>query len=112
MSSQSSPQSKSPAPSPAQPEAERSQSVTSCFAVQARAEPGVMPRVLEPFAKRGLVPAQWRSTLAGARRDELHIEIQLEGASRELADYIARCLRQIPDVEAVLTSEKRVTRQA
>jgi len=112
MSSQSSPQSKSRSAPSAQPAAETPDPVTSCFAVQAHAEPAVMPRVLEPFAKRGLVPAQWRSTLAGARRDELHIEIQLEGASRELADYIARCLRQIPDVEAVLTSEKRVTRQA
>ena len=33
-----------------------------CFSVQARAEPGVMPRVLELFAKRGLVPQNWHST--------------------------------------------------
>ena len=30
---------------------------TACFSVHARAEPGVMPRVLELFAKRGLVPS-------------------------------------------------------
>jgi acetolactate synthase regulatory subunit len=92
--------------------AEPSRVITACFAVQARAEAGAMPRVLEPFAKRGLVPSQWRSTLAGSARDELHIEIQLEDASHELADTIARCLRQIPDVEMVLTSEKRVAPQA
>jgi hypothetical protein len=85
---------------------ESSNSVTACFAVQARAEPGILPRVLEPFAKRGLIPAQWHSALAGAAHDELHIEIQLEDVARDLADFIARCLRQIPDVEIVLTSEK------
>ena len=36
-----------------------------CFSVHAAAEPGVMPRVLELFAKRGLVPHKWQS--AGVR---------------------------------------------
>ena len=80
--------------------------VTACFTVEARAEPGVMPRVLELFAKRGLIPTQWHSALAGADRDELHIDIQLENVSRDLAGYIARSLRQLVDVEVVLTSEK------
>jgi acetolactate synthase small subunit len=85
---------------------------TACFAVQARAEPGAMPRVLELFAKRGLVPAQWHSSLAGPERRELHIDIQVEGMERELAEYVARCLRQLADVEIVLTSEKRYARSA
>ena len=36
-------------------------SVTACFSVHAHADPGVMPRVLELFAKRGLVPSAWHS---------------------------------------------------
>ena len=40
---------------------------TACFSVHARAEPGVMPRVLELFAKRGLVPSFWQSSTSGAR---------------------------------------------
>ena len=39
--------------------------VTFCFSVQAAAEPGIMPRVLELFAKRGLVPQKWHSTVSG-----------------------------------------------
>ena len=31
---------------------------TACFSVVARAEPGVLPRVIELFAKRGLVPTR------------------------------------------------------
>ena len=77
-----------------------------CFSVQARAEPGVMPRVVELFAKRGLVPQKWHST---ARGEALAIEVQIDGLGRDLCDYIARCMRQITGVETVLTSETRAT---
>jgi len=77
---------------------------TAYFSVHAAAEPGVMPRVLEHFAKRGLVPSSWRSALSGADQARLTIEIQIGGLSRETTDYIAACLRQIASVEVVLTS--------
>ena len=80
---------------------------TFCFSVMAAAEPGVMPRVLNLFAKRNMVPSRWHSQVAGARGDELSIDIQVEGLSRDLGHYIARCLDQIQDVHRVLTSEKR-----
>lgn len=75
------------------------------FLVQARAEPGVMPRLLELFAKRGLVPHKWHST---SSETGLTIEVQMAGLGRELADYISRCMRQIVGVETVLTSEARL----
>ena len=78
--------------------------LTVCFSVQARAEPGVMPRVVELFAKRGLVPQQWHSTASGSA---LTIEVQIGGLGRDLAGYIARSMRQIIGVETVLTSETR-----
>lgn len=83
----------SPAPEP-----------TACFSVHAEAEPGVMPRVLELFAKRGLVPTSWHSRVTGR---DLTIDIQMRGLGGEAAAYIAACLRQIMSVEVVLTSEKR-----
>ncbi len=79
----------------------------ACFSVHARAEPGVMPRVLELFAKRGLVPSSWHSSTGGLDDDALTIDIQMRGMEVELADYIAACLRQIADVEVVLISQKR-----
>jgi acetolactate synthase small subunit len=75
-----------------------------CFSVQARAEPGVMPRVVELFAKRGLVPQKWHSTSTG---EALTIDVQMGGLGRDLSSYIARCMRQITGVEIVLTSETR-----
>ena len=40
------------------------------FSVQARPEPGVMPRILELFAKRGLVPQRFAGANAGAANAE------------------------------------------
>ena len=83
---------------------------TVCFAISARPEPAVMPRVLEPFAKRGLVPTRWHAVCGGARgqaADELVIDIQIAGLEPALVELIAASLRQIVGVESVLTAEKR-----
>lgn len=85
---------------------------TACFSVVAATEPGVMPRVLEVFAKRGLVPDKWLSHVAGHSGQELHIDIQLAGADAVLTDRLAQTLRQVVSVRSVLTSEKRHLRSA
>ncbi|NIA71121.1 hypothetical protein HBA54_21205 [Pelagibius litoralis] len=79
-----------------------------CFSILAEAEPGVMPRVLELFAKRGLVPTRWHSDVAGPKCRDLAIDIQVDGLDVQTGDYIARCLRQVYQVQAVLTSQKHV----
>jgi acetolactate synthase small subunit len=77
---------------------------TACFSVTAEAEPGIMPRVLELFAKRGLVPSLWHSKVAPT--GELTIDLQMDGMETPLAHQIARSLRQIWGVSTVLTAEK------
>lgn len=81
---------------------------TVCFSIQAAAEPGVMPRVLELFAKRNLVPERWVSGVHGlaGRGAELMIDLQVAGLTGQDREYLARCLAQITDVRSVLTSEK------
>ena len=74
------------------------------FSIRALAEPGVMPRVLELFAKRGLVPQRWNSAVSEAG---LGIDVQMTGLDRDMADYIACCMRQIYGVETVFTVESR-----
>ena len=76
------------------------------FTVLARAEPGVMPRVVELFAKRGLVPRSWHSTVTD---QSLTIDVAVGGLGRELGDYLARCMRQIVGVDTVLTSETSIS---
>jgi hypothetical protein len=77
-----------------------------CFSVQAAADPGTMPRILELFAKRNLVPSRWHSDLDGPGDERLAIDIQVADLTPELSDYVARCIRQIHGVETVLTCEK------
>ena len=77
---------------------------TACFSVHAEAEPGVMPRVLALFAKRGLVPTSWHSRVVAG---ELTIDLQMRGLDGATAAYIAACLRQVVSVATVLTYENR-----
>ncbi len=103
----------SPDPSPA-PAPLGAESRVACFSIQAEAEPGVMPRVMELFAKRGLVPRRWVSGVAGPGGGqgtslggrELTIDVQVAGLAPETQGYIARCLRQVWGVGTVLTSER------
>ena len=79
---------------------------TFCFSVQAVATPGVMPRVMEFFAKRGLVPHRWVSQVTGSGGRELTLDIQVAGLTPDTGAYIARCIEGLYDVERVLTSQK------
>jgi hypothetical protein len=78
---------------------------TWCFAVQGEASPGLMPRILELFAKRNLVPARWHSALLPGA-DELSMDIQVAQIDGELAAYIGHCMRQLVGVTTVLISRK------
>jgi len=89
------------------PELSQATRPAACFSVHARAEPGIMPRVMALFAKRGLVPSSWHSATSGEGDHELTIDIQMRDMPAEVADFIAARLRQIADVELVLTSQKR-----
>ena len=96
-------------PSPSDRSPARALSGVFCFSIQAEAEPSVMSRVLELFAKRNLVPSRWVSDVVGPGGRELSIDLQVRGLSGETAHYVARCLRQLHYVDSVLISEKRVT---
>lgn len=99
-----------PSPRPPKTPAAAEAAPTYCFAVQAAADPGVLPRVMELFAKRNLVPSRWHSDLMGSaegpRGAEIVIDIQVVGLAADEGDYIARCLRQQVYVQSVLTSVK------
>jgi acetolactate synthase small subunit len=90
----------------------RRSSVVSCFSLVAAADPGVLTRVIGVFAKRGLIPSQVYSTLAGPRSEDLHIDLQVTAMDAHLREIIAEKLRQIVYVQIVLTSEKRRAQSA
>ena len=88
--------------------AEFQASPTWCFSVFAAPEACVMPRVLEFFAKRGLVPARFHGDVVD---DDLVIDVHVSGVEEGIADHIAACLRELVYVERVLTATKRTAAQ-
>lgn len=89
------------------------ESSVACFAVRAAADPGTLSRVVELFAKRGLVPKSVHARLAGATEESsLLIDVQIDALDAESAERIAESLRQIVTVERVLTARKHLSRAA
>lgn len=82
-----------------------------CFSVFAAPEACVMPRVLEFFAKRGLVPARFHGDVVDKAEDGLVIDVHVGNLAPETADHIAACLRELVYVERVLTAMKRPAAQ-
>jgi acetolactate synthase small subunit len=78
---------------------------TVCFLVEAVADYGVMPRVLEQFAKRNLLPHRIAADVA-PETAILEINLQMPGLTMEEGEQIARGLRAIIGVTLVLTSTK------
>ena len=77
---------------------------TACFSVQATADPNLLQRLLEPFAKRGLVVDRVHADTDPGRT--LTVDLQVAGMDLDLANLIGATLRQIIGVELVLVSEK------
>ena len=75
-----------------------------CFSIDVVPDAGAMARVLEQFARRGLVPTRWHSDVVDS--DAMQIDIQIVGLCATLGQDIARCLRSVVGVHGVLTANK------
>ena len=82
-------------------------STTAVFTVRAAAEPQAMPRLLELFAARSIVPERWRAERVG---EELRLAIEVADMDRLEAERLAERMRQMFLVHRVLTRERRLAR--
>jgi acetolactate synthase regulatory subunit len=83
--------------------------VTTCFAVRGDAAPGLLPRVIEPFVKRGLQIQDVHARIVGSGEEACQlIDLQIAGMSDAAAETAAEALRQIVGVERVLLARKRI----
>jgi hypothetical protein len=68
------------------------------FTLTAEASPGLLPRLLQPFAKRDLTP----DTLEATRRgDDMRVEIGMEAMPVEMVHLVEGNLRQVVGVMMV-----------
>lgn len=79
------------------------------FLVTADAEPGLLPRLLQPFAKRDLIPDAVRASREG---EALRAEITLHAMPLGMVHLVAGNLGQIIGVRRVEAMEGRVVRLA
>ena len=68
------------------------------FLIDADPSPGLLPRLLQPYAKRDLVPDRMWSHRAG---DTLHVEIAMEAMPAEVVHVVEGNLLQVVVVRSV-----------
>lgn len=88
---------------------ESQDSVAVRFLIDALASPGLLPRLLQPFARRDLTPDRmWSHRNGGV----MHVEIALEQMPREMVSLVEGNLRQVVEVQRVSQLRPTVLRQA
>ncbi|MBT5570220.1 MAG: hypothetical protein HOJ90_03280 [Alphaproteobacteria bacterium] len=78
-----------------------------CYSVTGIADPGLMPRITELWAKRGLMPERWHGGRTGMGEREMYVDIETSELNLDSALLIAELMRCIFGVSHVLLSEKR-----
>jgi hypothetical protein len=73
------------------------------FTVTADASPGLLPRLLQPFAKRDLVPDTLESRRSG---ETLRVDIQMRGMPAEMVHLVEGNLRQTVGVTQVISTQE------
>jgi len=70
-----------------------------CFVLLADCGPGLLPRVMQPFAKRDLVPDRMNALRT---EDVLRVEIAMDAMPAEYVHLVEGNLRQVVGVQSVV----------
>ena len=84
-------------------------SVAVRFMLEADAAPGLLPRLLQPFAKRDLIPDRMWSHRTG---ETLHVEIAMEAMPGEVVHLVEGNLRQVVGVRSLTQVRPEAIRRA
>jgi len=79
------------------------------FMLDADAEPGLLPRLLQPFARRDLVPDRMWSHRSG---NMLHVEIAMEAMPADVVHLVEGNLRQVVGVRNLAQVRPEAIRRA
>src|SRR5215470_1624530 len=84
--------------------------VRAFFFVTAPADPGLLPRLIEPVAKLGAVPSRIHASREWGDGSELSVELRLAGVAprtAELVEFALRAVVGVRQVKAVVETEAR-----
>ena len=86
----------------------QARTVRAYFFVTAPAEPGLLPRLIEPVAKLGAVPSRVHASRESGDGSELSVDLRLAGVAprtAELVEYALRAVVGVRQVMAVIETE-------
>jgi hypothetical protein len=78
------------------------ETVRAFFFVSAPADPGLLPRLIEPVAKLGAVPCRVHASREAGDGTELVVDLRLAGVTPRMADLVERALRAVVGVRQVM----------
>jgi hypothetical protein len=76
--------------------------VRAFFFITAPADPGLLPRLIEPVAKLGTVPSRVHATRESGDGSELTVDLRLTGVSPRTARLVEFALRAVVGVRQVM----------
>lgn len=76
--------------------------VAARFFVQGAADPGLLPRLLEPFAKLGTVPCRMHASREAGDGTTLTVDLRIAGVSSRQAELIEAGLRRVLGVAQLI----------
>jgi hypothetical protein len=85
------------------------ESVAVRFMLDADPFPGLLSRLLEPFAKRNLIPDRMWSHLGA---EVMHVEIAMQAMPVEVVHLVEGNLRQVVGLRSLARMEAEALRQA
>jgi hypothetical protein len=85
------------------------ETVRAFFFVTAPADPGLLPRLIEPVAKLGAVPSRVHASRESGDGSELTVDLRLTGVAPRTADLVERALRAVVGVHQVMAVVERET---
>lgn len=81
--------------------------VRAFFFVTAPADPGLLPRLMEPVAKLGAVPSRVHASREAGDGSELTVDLRLSGVAPRTAHLVERALRAVVGVRQVMAVVER-----
>ncbi|MBS0241315.1 MAG: hypothetical protein JSS20_04005 [Proteobacteria bacterium] len=86
----------------AAPVREACHSVSARYLVQGASDPGLLPRLVEPFAKLGTVPSRVHASREAGDGSDMTVDLRLNGVERRTAELIEVALRRVVGVRQLI----------
>ncbi|MCG8561775.1 MAG: hypothetical protein MI824_18400 [Hyphomicrobiales bacterium] len=78
------------------------QSVRAFYFVTADADPGLLPRLVEPFSKMGMVPHRVHASRESGDGAEVTVDLRVFGVTRQDAHLVDKMLQRVVGVRSVI----------